>query len=178
MGIGLIVLSYNGTTPKISKDCFVAENVTLVGDIVIGEATSIWFGVTIRAEKCSVRIGNHVNVQDNCVIHTDAKRLCSIADGVSVGHGAIIHGATVGENTLVGMGSILLNGCKIGKNCIIGAGSLVTEETEIANDSMVLGSPAKVKRTLSQEEIKRIARNADIYDGLRMDYINLTKTSV
>jgi carbonic anhydrase/acetyltransferase-like protein (isoleucine patch superfamily) len=174
----MIILSYNGISPNIASDCFVADNATLVGDIVIGEASSIWFGVTIRAEKCSVRIGNHVNVQDNSVIHTDAKQVCSIADGVSVGHGAIIHGASVGENTLVGMGAILLNGCKIGKNCIVGAGSLVTEGTEVPDNSMLLGSPARVKRMLTQDEIQRIARNADIYDGLRSDYIRITKKSV
>ena len=173
----MIIHSYNGVTPKISKSCYVAENATLVGDIVVGEDCSIWFGVSIRAEEGSVRIGERVNVQDNSVIHTDALAQCVVGDGVSIGHGAIIHGATIGDNSLIGLGSILLNNCKIGKNCIIGAGTLVTQGTEIPDNSLAFGSPARVKRQLDSDEIKTIHANAAHYDELRKNYIVMTKKS-
>ena len=137
----------------------------------------MWFGVSIRAEEGPVRIGKRVNVQDNSVIHTEAESGCVIGDGVSVGHSAIIHGATIGENSLVGLGSILLNNCKIGKNCVIGAGSLVTQMTEIPDNSLVLGSPARVKRQLNPDEIKAISANAAHYNELRKNYIVMTKKS-
>jgi len=173
----MILHSYNGVTPKISSGCYVAENATLVGDIMVGEDCSIWFGVSIRAEDESVRIGERVNVQDNSVIHTDATAQCVVGVGVSIGHSAIIHGAIIGENSLVGMGSILLNSCKIGKNCMIGAGTLVTQGTEIPDNSLVLGSPARVKRQLDSDEINAIRANAAHYDELRKNYIVMTKKS-
>ena len=169
----MIILPYNNKSPKISKDCFVAENVTLVGDVFVGEASSLWFGVAIRAEGGPVRIGKGVNVQDNSVIHIDPDGKCLIGDGVSIGHAAVVHGATVGENSLVGMGSILLNNCIIGKNCLIGAGALITEGTEISDDSLVLGAPARVKRKLTTEEIARLRENARKYDELRVGYLSL-----
>lgn len=160
--------------PTIAKDCYVAENATLVGDIVVGEACSIWFGVSIRAENGPVRIGQHVNIQDNCVLHVDAKGTCSIGEGVSIGHGAIVHGATVGENTLIGMGAVLLNDCKIGKNCVIGAGTLVTQGAEIPEGSLVLGSPGTVKRKLTPQEMDGVRANAASYDKLRVEYLAIT----
>ena len=163
----MIILSYNGSAPKIAKDCFVAENAALVGDIVVDSESSIWFSVSIRAEDGPVRIGKRVNVQDNSVIHIDAGGACTIGDGVSIGHSAVIHGATIGENSLIGMGAILLNGSRIGKNCVIGAGYLVTQETVFPDGCLVLGSPAAVKRKLGPDEIKRIATNADQYNELR-----------
>lgn len=173
----MVILSYKGTKPKISNDCFVAESAALVGDIIVKPESSIWFGASIRAEKGPVRIGSHVNIQDNSVIHIDAGGTCVIGDGVSVGHSAVIHGATIGENTLVGMGAILLNGSKIGKNCVIGAGALVTQDTEFPDDSLILGAPATLKRKLTLDEIKKISENATHYDELRVDYLTITKNS-
>jgi carbonic anhydrase/acetyltransferase-like protein (isoleucine patch superfamily) len=167
----LISRSFKDKSPKISRACFVAENATLVGDIALGEQSSLWYGVAIRAEGGPVRIGRGVNIQDNSVVHVDPGGRCVIGDGVSVGHGAIIHGAMVGENTLIGMGSILLNNCVVGRNCVVGAGSLITQGTEIPEGSLVLGSPASVKRRLSPEEILGIKRNADNYDELRIEYL-------
>jgi carbonic anhydrase/acetyltransferase-like protein (isoleucine patch superfamily) len=174
----MIVLSYKGSTPKISRDCFVGDSATLVGDVVIDDSSSVWFGVSIRAESGPVRIGKRVNVQDNSVIHTDAGGACVIGDGVTVGHTAIIHGATIGENSLVGMGSILLNGCKIGRNCIIGAGTLITENTVIQDGSLVLGTPGSAKRKLAPDEFKAISTNASRYDELRKEYISMTKKKI
>lgn len=169
----MITLPYNNKSPKVSRDCFLAENVALVGDVFVGEASSLWFGVVVRAEGGPVRIGRGVNVQDNSVIHVDPDGKCFISDCVSIGHSAVVHGATVGENSLVGMGSILLNDCVIGRNCLIGAGTLVTEGTEIPDDSLVLGAPARVKRKLTTEEIERVGENARKYDELRVGYLSL-----
>lgn len=167
----MITLTYNNKSPRIGKESFVAENAVLVGDILIGDASSIWFGVSIRAENGPVRIGKRSNVQDNGVIHVDVGGECLIGDGVSIGHGAIVHGATVGENTLIGMGAILMNNCKIGRSCVLGAGTLVTQGTEIPDGSLVLGSPGTVKRKLTPTEVEGIHANAVNYDTLRKEYL-------
>ena len=172
----MIILPYKGAIPKISNDCFVAENATIVGDVIIDSESSIWFGASIRAERGSVRIGKRVNIQDNCVIHTDDDE-CVIGDGVSVGHSAVVHGATIGSNTLVGMGSILMNGSRIGRNSIIGAAALVTQDAVFPDGSLILGSPAALKRKLTSEEISKISENAAHYNEFRCDYIQMTKTT-
>jgi carbonic anhydrase/acetyltransferase-like protein (isoleucine patch superfamily) len=173
----MVILSYKGVTPKISKDCFIAENAALVGDITVGAESSIWFSVSIRAEKGPVRLEKRVNIQDNSVIHLDAGGACVIGDGVSVGHSAVIHGATIEENSLVGMGAILLNGSKIGKNCVIGAGTLVTQDTEFPDGSLILGAPASLKRKLTLDEIRMISENASRYNELRIEYLAMGKKS-
>lgn len=143
----------------------------MIGDVVLGENSSIWYSVSIRAEGGPVKIGRRVNVQDNSVIHIDPGGKCVIEDGVSVGHSTVIHGATVGEDSLIGMGSILLNESVVGKNCLVGAGSLVTQGSKIPDGSLALGRPASVKRKLSQEEILGVKRNAESYDELRIAYL-------
>ncbi len=169
----MIVLSYAGVLPKISKECFVADNAVLVGDVSLGEASSVWFGASIRAEKGPVKIGERSNIQDNSVIHVDSGGSCIIGSGVSIGHGAIIHGSSVGENSLVGMGAILLNDSKIGRSCLVGAGALVTQGTEIPDEMLVLGSPARAVRKLTRDEISGILENARRYDELRTEYIKM-----
>lgn len=170
------ILKYRGASPRISEDCFVAETATIVGNVVLGEGSSVWFGASIRAEEESVNIGNRSNVQDNCVIHTDAGFPCAIGDGVTLGHGAIVHGATIGSNCLVGMGAILLNGAKIGKNCLVGAGALVRQGAEIPENNLVIGSPAIAKRELAQEEIDQIRENARHYYEFRSEYLSMNYT--
>ena len=135
------------------------------------EACSIWFGCSIRAEFEKVVIGAHSNVQDSCTIHTDEGFPCIIGDTVSVGHGAIVHGATVGSNCLVGMAATLLNGSKIGKNSMVAAGSLVLQDAEFPEGNLILGSPAKAVRPLRLEEIEKISVNARHYDEFRTEYL-------
>ena len=173
----MVVLSFGTVSPRISKDCFVAENATLVGDIIVDSESSIWFNVSIRAERGPVKIGRRSNIQDNCVVHLDAGGECIIGDGVSVGHSAVIHGAVVGENSLVGMGAILLNGAKIGRNCVVGAGSLVIQNAEFPEGSLILGTPASVKRKLTQEEIRAVTENAASYNELRKEYLAISRKS-
>ena len=147
-------------TPTIPSSAFIAEGAVVKGDVTLGENCSVWYHATVRADRATITIGDNTNIQDNCVVHVDAGASVHIGKGVTVGHSAIVHGCTVGDNTLVGMGAILLNDCVIGKNCIIGAGTLVTQNTRIPDGSLVLGNPGKVKRTLTPEEIEANRRNA------------------
>lgn len=167
----MAILVYNGAKPKIAKDCFVSETATIVGNVFLAEGSSVWFGASIRAEIESVRIGSRSNIQDNCVVHADYEYPCKIGEGVTVGHGAIVHGALVGSNCLVGMGSILMNGCRIGNNCIVAAGSLVVQGANMPENSLVMGSPAVAKRKLSDEEIAGIGENARHYYEFRAHYL-------
>lgn len=147
-------------TPTIPASAFIAEGAVVRGDVTLGENCSVWYHATVRADRATITIGDNANIQDNCVVHVDAGASVHIGQGVTVGHSAIVHGCTVGDNTLVGMGAILLNDCVIGKNCIIGAGTLVTQNTRIPDGSLVLGNPGKVKRPLTLEEIEANRRNA------------------
>lgn len=149
--------------PEIADSAFIAPGAAVYGDVHIGEACSVWFHATVRAGDGSVEIGARTNVQDNCVIHVDKGFGVRIGENVTIGHSAIVHGCTVGDNTLIGMGAILLNGAVIGKNCIVGAGALVTQHTVVPDGSLVLGSPAKVVRQIKAEEAAANLANARHY---------------
>lgn len=142
---------------------FIAPSADVMGDVELGENSSIWYQAVVRGDHDRISIGAGSNIQDGCVIHADKGHPAIIGKNVTVGHRAIIHGCQIGDNTLVGMGAIVLNGAKIGKNCIIGAGALVTGGTEIPDGMMALGSPAKVRRPLSQHEIEMNEKSARSY---------------
>ena len=142
---------------------YVADEAVVKGKVTIGEEAGIWYHATIRADSDQITIGSRTNVQDNAVIHTSRNYPVSIGNGVTIGHSAIVHGCTVGNNTLIGMGAIILNGTVIGDNCIIGAGALVTQNVEIPDNSLVIGNPGKVKRAVTEEEIRWNLKNAHIY---------------
>lgn len=148
---------------QISEDVFVAQGAVLLGDVTIGKHSSVWFNAVVRADMASVVIGESTNIQDNCTLHVDAGASLTIGSQVTIGHGAVIHGCTVGDNTLIGMGAIILNHAVIGKNCIIGAGALITQNTAIPDNSLVIGNPGKVKRVLTSDEIEGITENAQHY---------------
>lgn len=143
-----------------AEGIYIADSADVMGDVIIGEDSSIWYQAVVRGDHAQIRIGNGSNIQDGCVLHGDAGYPVAISDHVTVGHKAIIHGCRIGDNTLIGMGAIILNGAQIGRNCIIGAGALVTGGTVIPDGMMALGSPAKVKRALTEEEIEGIRRGA------------------
>jgi carbonic anhydrase/acetyltransferase-like protein (isoleucine patch superfamily) len=164
----MIIKSFNGKLPKIHESVYISENVSIIGDVEIGENSSVWFGAVIRGDVCNVKIGNNSNIQDNAVIHVNYNMPSIIGDFVTVGHSAIIHGATIGDFVIVGMGAIVLDGAKVGKNVIIAAGSLVPPRMEIPDGVMVMGVPAKIVRTLRDEEIEHIKKNA-------LDYVELGK---
>lgn len=150
-------------TPKIAENVFVADGAIIRGDVTIQENSSVWFHAVVRAETASINIGKSTNIQDNCTLHVDTGADIHIGNQVTIGHGAIVHGCTIGDNTLIGMGAIILNHAIIGKNCIIGAGALITQNTVIPDNSLVMGSPGKVKRLVTAEEIEDISHNATHY---------------
>lgn len=149
--------------PQIEESAFIAPDAAVYGDVTIGADCSVWFHATIRAEWSAIHIGKGSNIQDNCVVHVDPGHVVEIGKNVTVGHGAILHGCKIGDNTLVGMGAIILNGAVIGKNCIIGAGALVTQNTVIQDNCLVIGSPAKVKRRVTLQEAAANQINARRY---------------
>ncbi|KQC03915.1 MAG: acetyltransferase [Methanoculleus sp. SDB] len=151
---------------------FLAGNATLIGDVSLGEHVSIWFGAVIRADKDQISIGSESNIQDNAVVHTTVGRPVRIGSQVSVGHGAIIHGCTINDRVLVGMGSVIMNDAVIGEGSIIGAGAVVTEKTVVPPRSVVLGVPGKVVREVSAEQMVGIISNAEGYVKLAERYRN------
>ena len=142
---------------------FVAENATVRGDVTVGKGSSIFFGAVVRTELVPITIGEDTNIQDNCILHTDAGFPLSVGSGCTIGHGTILHGCTVGDNTLIGMGTTVLNGAVIGRDCIVGAGSLVPQGMVIPDGSMAFGSPAKIRRPLTKEEIAYNRGTAALY---------------
>ncbi len=142
------------------KQIFIAPGAYVGGDVTLGNQIGIWYNAVVRGDSGSITIGDKSNVQDNCTIHTDPGHNVVIGEKVTIGHNAIVHGCTIGDNTIVGMGSILLNGAVIGKNCIIGAGALVTGKTVIPDNSLAFGNPAKVIRQLTDDEIESNHKNA------------------
>lgn len=153
-----------GVSPVIGDEVFVADNARVIGDVEIGDRSSIWYNVVVRGDVMPIRIGKETNVQDGTVIHgTYGKWGTTLHDRVTIGHLVMLHGCEVGRGTLVGMGSILMDGVKVGEHCLIGAGTLLTEGTEIPARSLVVGRPGKVKRPLTEEEIILLEKSADNY---------------
>jgi carbonic anhydrase/acetyltransferase-like protein (isoleucine patch superfamily) len=146
--------------PTIDPTAFIAPGAAVRGNVVIGPQVSVWYNAVIRSTEDEIRIGEGSNIQDNAVVHLDKGHQVTIGRQVTVGHGAIVHGCTIGDNTLIGMGAIILNDAKIGNNCIIGAGALVTQGKVIPDNSLVLGSPGKVVRQVTPAEILANTENA------------------
>jgi len=142
---------------------FVAHNATIIGCVRLKDRSSVWFNSVLRGDNDWLEVGERSNIQDGCVLHTDAGIPLIIGDGVTVGHKVMLHGCTIGSDSLIGIGSTLLNGSKIGRHCIVGAHTLVTEGREFADGSLILGSPARVVRELAPEEIASIGQSADSY---------------
>ncbi|MBD3210356.1 gamma carbonic anhydrase family protein [Candidatus Micrarchaeota archaeon] len=162
---------YKGKKPVIGNNCFVAESAQLVGDLELGDGSSVWFNAVVRADIAEIRIGKNVSIQDNCVLHATPGVPFSIGDDVAVGHNATVHSATIGRNVIIGMGAVLLTGSKIGDNCIIGAGSVVPEGKEIPDNSVAMGVPAKVVKQAKEEHHERIRKNVEEYVRLNADYL-------
>lgn len=156
------------------KNLFVANTATVIGDVEIGDDCSVWFGAVLRGDSDEIRVGHRTNIQDNAVVHCDPGAPAIIGDDCVVGHNAIVHGAQLGNAVLVGMNATVLNHAKIGNNVIIGANALVTGGTEIPDNSLVLGSPAKVVKQLSQEQIDGIYENARVYVEKAQDFLHMS----
>ncbi len=154
----------------IPQAAFVAPNATVIGEVAAGPDINVWYGAVIRADKDRISIGARSNIQDNCVVHTSAGHPVSVGEDVSVGHGAILHGCTIKDRVLVGMGAIVLNGAIVGEESIIGAGALVSEGKEIPPRSLVLGVPGKVVRQVTDEEVAATLQNASSYVKLAREH--------
>lgn len=159
----MAIYEVDGLCPTVADSAWVADSAQLMGDVVLGEQASLWFGVVARGDTAPIRIGARTNIQDLSVLHADVGLPLTIGTGVTVGHKAMLHGCTVGDDSLIGIGAVVLNGAKIGKGCLVGAGSLVTEGKEFPDGSMIIGSPAKVVRQLSPEQIEGLLQSAKNY---------------
>ncbi len=148
---------------QIHATSFIAPGAIVLGDVTLSENVNIWYHATVRGDKASIQVGVGSNIQDNAVVHVETNHPVVIGEHVTIGHSAIIHGCEIGDNTLVGMGSIIMNGAKIGCNCIVGAGALVLQNTVVPDGSLILGNPAKVKREVTKEEVEASIRNAKAY---------------
>lgn len=165
-----VILPVKGVLPSIPEDCYLAPNATVVGDVVMGKECSVWFNAVIRGDVNSIRIGDRVNVQDGACIHcTYQKTKAIIGNNVSIGHHAIVHGCTVEDNVLIGMGAIIMDNVHVGKNSIVAAGAVVLEGTQVASGSIYAGVPAKKVKDISPEllegEVERIANNYVMYSS-------------
>ncbi len=159
-----LIKSCRGNTPVFGENCYLAENATVVGDVVMGDHCSVWFNAVVRGDVNSIRIGNQVNIQDGAVLHcTFEKTTLTIGNSVSIGHNALVHGCEIDDFVLVGMGAIVMDNCRIESNCIIAAGSVLLEGTHVESWSIYAGVPAKKVKTLSPElfagEVERISKN-------------------
>ena len=150
-------------TPEIDPSAYIADSASVIGQVKIDANASVWFNVTIRGDNEPIFIGENSNVQEGCVMHTDPGIPLTVGKNVTIGHQAMLHGCTIGDGALIGIQAVILNGAKIGKNCLVGAGALITEGKEFPDNSLIVGSPAKAVRTLTEDAIARIHLNTSHY---------------
>ena len=159
----MTVYALDDIAPKIADDAWVAPSAAVMGKVRMDAQSSVWFGAVVRGDNDLIHIGARSNVQDNSVLHTDPGMPLTIGEGVIVGHRVMLHGCTIGDNSLIGIGSTILNGAVIGKNCIIGAHALITEGKVIPDNSMVIGAPSRVVKTLTEAQVGMLKLNAQVY---------------
>lgn len=167
-----MIVEYKGVRPKFAKSCFIAPTADLIGNIEIGERTSVWYNVVIRGDIDCVVIGSGCSIQDLCALHVDYGIALNIGDNVTIGHSCVIHACSIGSNSMIGMGATILSGAKIGENCIIAAGSVVLENAIIPDNSLVAGIPGKIKRTVSEETANHLTKHAEKYVDLADSYLD------
>lgn len=165
-----MLIPYKGTLPTLSDSNFVAESAQVIGRVSLAEDANVWFGTVIRGDVEPITVGKRTNIQDNAVVHASTGFATSIGDDVTVGHSAIVHGCTIGNQVLIGMGAIVLDGAIIGENCMIGAGSLIPPGKVIPAGSLVVGSPGKVIRSLTDTEIANLKDSAEHYVSYAKEY--------
>jgi carbonic anhydrase/acetyltransferase-like protein (isoleucine patch superfamily) len=165
-------MNFKSYSPKISQGVFIAESANVIGQVTINDDSSIWFSTVLRGDINNISIGKGTNIQDNTTVHVDRAHSTGIGDYVTIGHNAVIHGCTIKDRCLIGIGAIILNGAVIGEDCIVGANSLVTQDKVFPPGSLILGSPAKVIRPLTTEEKQQIISSANNYIKLSIEYTN------
>ena len=165
---------YKGVTPRVHPTAYVDTTAQVIGDVQIGEASSIWMNAVVRGDVHWIRIGARSNVQDNTTVHVmNDTHPTTIGDDVTIGHGAVVHGCTLHDRILIGMGAILLNGVVVGEDSIVAAGTLLTEGTRVPPRSLVMGSPGKVRRQLTEDDVRSIRMYAERYVEYRLDYMDV-----
>ena len=163
---------YKGVSPRVHETAYVDESAQVIGDVEIGEESSIWMNAVVRGDVHYIRIGRRSNIQDATVVHVmNGTHPTTIGNDVTIGHAAVVHGSTLADRILIGMGAILLNGATVGDDCIVAAGTLLTEGTKVPPRSLVMGAPGKVKRQLTDEEVASILVYSERYVGYRLDYM-------
>ena len=153
----------DGVAPKLGEGAWVADSAQLIGNVILGDNASVWFGTVARGDNEPITIGRNTNVQDMSALHSDSGVPLTLGENVTVGHMVMLHGCTIGDNTLIGIGAVVLNNARIGRNCIVGAGSVVTEGKEFPDNSLIIGAPAKVVRTLDEAAAEKLRHNAEHY---------------
>lgn len=159
----MAIYELDGIAPRMADSAWVADSAQVMGNVVLAEDSSVWFGATLRGDTETITVGRGSNVQDGSVMHADIGYPLTVGDNVTVGHMVMLHGCTIGDESLIGIGATVLNGATIGKNCLVGAGSLVTEGKTFPDGSMIMGTPAKVVKTLTPEQIDGLRRSAQHY---------------
>jgi carbonic anhydrase/acetyltransferase-like protein (isoleucine patch superfamily) len=163
-----VIKKFGYKKPSIDDDVYISETAVIIGDVILKRSSNIWFGAVLRGDVESILIGEKTNIQENTIIHVDENKKVEVGNGCTIGHGAIIHGCKIGNNTLVGMGAIILNGAEIGNNTIVGAGSLITQNKKFDDGVLIVGNPGKVVRRLTKEEIENNKKSC-------LEYIELSK---
>jgi len=159
----MAIYALDGLTPQVADTAWVADNAQVIGEVTLAADSSVWFGATLRGDTATIHIGEGSNIQDGSVVHADHGMPVTVGRHVTVGHQVMLHGCTIGDGSLIGIAAVVLNGAKIGKHCLVGAGALVTEGKEFPDGSMILGSPARVVKVLSPEQIEGLRRSAQHY---------------
>lgn len=167
--------SFRGHRPTVASSVFVGKGAQVIGRVTIGRGSNVWFNAVIRGDIESIEIGEFTNIQDGAILHVDDNMPLKIGNYVTIGHQAIIHGCTIGDETLVGMGAIIMNGVRIGRQCLIGAGALLTEKFSAPDGSLIYGAPAKIVSQLSDHERSRLKRSAELYHELAKQYRRVLK---
>ena len=168
MGWTIMIKSFINKKPTLEEEVYIAETAVIIGDVTLKRNTNIWFGAVLRGDEESIVIGENTNIQENSIVHVDENNKVEVGNGCTIGHGVIVHGCKIGDNTLIGMGAIILNGAQIGNNTIVGAGSLITQNKKFDDGVLIIGNPAKVVRRLTDEEIENNKKSC-------LNYIELSK---
>ncbi|HEX9027331.1 MAG TPA: gamma carbonic anhydrase family protein [Clostridium sp.] len=168
-----MIKNFMDMKPILEEEIYIAETAVIIGDVTLKRNSNIWFGAVLRGDEESIVIGENTNIQENSIVHVDENNKVEIGDGCTIGHGVIVHGCKIGNNTLVGMGAIILNGAKIGNNTIVGAGSLITQNKVFEDGVLIIGNPAKVVRKLTEEEIDNNKKSCLNYIELSKKFMNI-----
>lgn len=169
------VYRYGERVPSVHESVFVAPGANVIGSVVLSENVSVWFGATIRGDNDTITLGKNSNVQEGAVLHTDPGLKLTIGENVTIGHQAMLHGCTVGDGSLIGIQAVILNNAVIGKGCLVGAGAVITEGKVFPDRSLILGAPARVARTLSDEDVERLLKSAATYVERRANFLTQLK---